>query len=391
MGEMVGYAFALIIMGGGTGVHGDATAMPDPQGIVGGSAVPECGWPTTVSTGGCTATLVHPQAISTAQHCGAPSAIQFGENGNGPTVGVGACVGDGSADAMLCQLNEAVTELPVTPVLFGCELDTYLQVGAPVAMAGFGQTSFGQGGGTKLWAAQTIAAVEPGRVIVGDPGDGTSPCPGDSGGPVFIQVGDGSWRTIGTVLSGTTGIPCNSAADFQRLDPVVGNFEMQTGLDITPCFDGQTGAWDAGPECGGFFAGDHNGSGTWSDWCSGTAAGGLSDECGAAFGDGGDDGADDGATGDDGSDGDDSPTADGEGGSNSGDGTTGYVDPDDDDDGGGTAATSAAMDTDGVDALPPSGGTDTGGCSVGGRRAFPLTLVLLPLLGAGRRRRRRCR
>ncbi|MEM6994191.1 MAG: trypsin-like serine protease, partial [Myxococcota bacterium] len=209
----------------------------DPQAVVGGDAVPTCGWPTTVYTGGCTATLVHKKAISTAQHCGAPSSIQFGESaGGGPSVGVLGCVGDGSQDAMLCELAEEVTQVPVTPVLFGCEAEQYLTVGQPVVMVGFGQTSFGNGGGSKRWANQTIAAVEAGRTIVGMAGDGTSPCPGDSGGPVFLQVEDGSWRVFGTVLGGTTGTPCNSAADFQRIDTVVGNFENQTGLDITPCF-----------------------------------------------------------------------------------------------------------------------------------------------------------
>lgn len=254
--------------------------------IVDGNAVTTCGWPTTVLTGGCTGTLIHPKAISTAQHCGQPSQVRFSESTTGgQTVAVLGCVGTGSQDAMICELAERVDDLPVTPPLFGCELDEYLNVGQPVVMVGFGQTSFGSGGGTKLWANQTIAAVEPGRVIVGEGGVGPSPCPGDSGGPVFVQVADGSWRTIGTVLGGTTGVPCNSAADFQRIDPVVANFESARGLDITPCFDAATGQWEPGPECTGFFSGDHNGSGTWADWCTGTPAAGNSATCGPAYSD----------------------------------------------------------------------------------------------------------
>ena len=34
--------------------------------IVEGSDVPECGWPTTLYTGGCTAALVHPKVITSA-------------------------------------------------------------------------------------------------------------------------------------------------------------------------------------------------------------------------------------------------------------------------------------------------------------------------------------
>ncbi len=351
------------------------------MGIVGGEAVPTCGWPTTVYTGGCTATLVHPQAISTAQHCGMPSFIQFGESaGDGPTVDVLGCVGEGSQDAMLCQLAEPVTEVPVTPVLFGCEADAYLQVGQPVAMAGFGQTSFGVGGGTKLWAPQEITAVEPGRVIVGTAGDGVSPCPGDSGGPVFVQVADGSWRVIGTVLSGTTGIPCNSAADFQRIDTVVANFEAQSGLDITPCFDGATGAWDPTEACGGFFAGSEVGVGTWADWCTGTPASGFSNACGDPF--------DDGSGGETSTGGDESGTDGGRppagstsaGGEGSGDETADEPPYE-------STSTGAVPDTDSGTSGAASGG-DSGGCRVGGG-PVPAWLGVL-LLGAawGRTRRR---
>jgi hypothetical protein len=365
---------------------GGLASPPDPQSIVGGNEVPECGWPTTVYTGGCTATLVHPRAISTAQHCGMPASIQFGETaGDGPTVAVVGCVGEGSQDAMLCELAEPVTEVPVTPVLFGCEADTYLQVGQPVAMVGFGQTAFGVGGGTKLWAPQMLTGIEPGRVIVGDAGDGVSPCPGDSGGPVFVQVADESWRVIGTVLGGTTGTPCNSAADFQRIDQVVPHFESQTGIDITPCYDGQTGAWDPGPECGGFFAGDENGSGTWDDWCAGTPSSGYSDACGAPY--------DDGSSTSGGTTSGGESTGGGDSSGSSGAASTGAAEGSD---------TSAGNETSG----DPSGatgsstgdlesGTDTdgsgadggGGCSTGGRD-LPGWL-LLGVLGAGLRRRKR--
>ena len=365
-------------------IAGSLAAPPDPTAIVGGDVVPTCGWPTTLSSGGCTATLVHPKAISTAQHCGAPSQVSFGESfGGGRVVGVLDCVGTGSQDAMLCELAEEVTEVPVTPVLYGCEADTYLQVGQPVVIVGFGMTSYGGPSGTKYWAPQQITAVEAGRVIVGNPGDGVSPCPGDSGGPVFVQVEDGSWRVFGTVLGGTTGTPCNSAADFQRIDAVVPAFEQQTGLDITPCFDGATGAWDAGPDCGSFFAGDHNGVGTWADMCSGTPASSWSDACGAPYGDLG--GSSSGSTGDpDPSAGDDDPFPsttgsdggdDDDGDDDANDGDDG--DDDDDDDGGPVGLTA-----------PPYSASDNGGC--GCRRtdvpAGPGLLALVLLLLATRTR-----
>lgn len=364
-------------------------APPDPMGIVNGDPVEVCGWPTTVYTGGCTATLVHPRAISTAQHCGIPSSIQFGiQAGDGPSVAVTSCVGDGSQDAMLCELAEEVTQVPVTPVLFGCEADMYLQPGQPVVMAGFGQTSFGVGGGTKLWANQTISAVEPGRVIVGEAGDGTSPCPGDSGGPVFLQVEDGSWRVFGTVLGGTTQTPCNSAADFQRIDAVVANFESQTGLDITPCFDGATGDWDPGPECGGFFTGDHTGAGSWDNWCEGIPAGGYSNSCGEPYASNPGESTTGGAGTDTDSDTDSTAggsdtgavsTTGGTSDSNSGTGSdTGTP--------GGTAGDESGNAGSSSSALPGGDSNDgDGGCNVPGQ-APPVSWMMLLLLAGYRRR-----
>ena len=43
-----------------------------PEAIYGGTTVPVCGWPSTVELGGaCSGTLVHPQVVIYASHCGA--------------------------------------------------------------------------------------------------------------------------------------------------------------------------------------------------------------------------------------------------------------------------------------------------------------------------------
>jgi MYXO-CTERM domain-containing protein len=357
---------------------------PAPQGIVNGSTTETCGWPTTLATNGCTATLVHPKAISTAQHCGQPSSVHFGPtaNGAGQDVAVLSCVGTGSEDAQICELAQEVSGVPVTPITFGCELDELVTVGAEVVIAGFGITAYGAGDfGTKRWVAQTITAVEPARVIIGNAGEPTSPCQGDSGGPVFVQGEDGGWRVIGTLLSGTTSTPCNSAAQYMRLDTVVANFEAQTGVDITPCFDGQTGAWEPGPNCGGFFSGDHTGQGSWSDWCAGTPASGPSEACGMGTGEeGGGEGESGGEESESGGEESESGGGEGEGagevGSDGGDLDTGGV---------GTETSAGASDD----------GNSASGCAcsaASASRGRPATAwLVLALLGFSRRRRRRLR
>lgn len=59
---------------------------PDPEAIYGGTTTNVCGWPSTVELGGaCSGTLVHPQVVVYAAHCGTSySKIYFGENYQSP-------------------------------------------------------------------------------------------------------------------------------------------------------------------------------------------------------------------------------------------------------------------------------------------------------------------
>ena len=67
----------------------------DPSHVIGGDVSPTCAWPTTVSIGGCTGTLIHPEVVVYAAHCGdnVPS-VWFGEQvfaGEGRAVPTAEC------------------------------------------------------------------------------------------------------------------------------------------------------------------------------------------------------------------------------------------------------------------------------------------------------------
>lgn len=269
---------------------GDLATAPDPQQVTGGTEAVECIWPDTVAvTGGgglCTGSLVHPRVVVYAAHCGAgDKTIRFSQSSSsGRSVATQMCmtnpeylgVSNQGQDWAFCVLDEEVTEIPVTPPLYGCAVDM-IAADQPVVIAGFGDSSGTGGAGTKRWAETTIVSTFGNTVNIG--GGGTSTCQGDSGGSAFVRLEDDSWRAISMV---STGIDCGSAGVHALMHPAVPWIEANSGYDITPCHD-QDGTWHPTGACTGFFAGDIEGVGTWSDWCEGTAASGPATECGAAF------------------------------------------------------------------------------------------------------------
>ncbi|MEM6993533.1 MAG: trypsin-like serine protease [Myxococcota bacterium] len=258
--------------------------------IYGGENSPTCAWPTAVEVGGCTGTLVHPEVVIYAGHCGSNvSQAFFGEStfgGGGRSVATQSCRTmpgwnpGGGTDFAVCTLAQPVTDVQITPILMGCETDV-LTPGREVVLVGFGQTETG-GSGVKKQVVTTLDHIVNDEAWLG--ANGLAPCYGDSGGPAFVKLPasegyDDTWRVFGVTSHGDQ--VCGSGGYYGMMHNAVAWLESETGKDITPCHDAD-GTWNPTPDCQAFPMDPGGSTGAWDDWCTAVPTGGASSTCGDA-------------------------------------------------------------------------------------------------------------
>src|SRR5882724_6187960 len=251
--------FALGVAGCGLATSDD-TSVSVSLPVIGGAFAGVCEWPTTVMipVPGCTGTLVQSRVVMTAKHCldTTPASVSFGEARSNfvKTVKITKCYKFPSDDFGFCTLAEDVTGIPIVPVMAPCEMAAYLKVDAPIVEAGFGdqQPTNNAPWGTKKWIAGKVVkggATQNQVMVTAGTQDGEYF--GDSGGPVFLNMPDGTWRLIGNDFTSpdwnSSGKP--RVSTYTSVPFHVAWAEQQSGIDITPCHDAN--GWNPGPGCVG--------------------------------------------------------------------------------------------------------------------------------------------
>lgn len=187
-------------------------------------------------------------------------------------------------DFAYCVLMEEPEVQPI-PIMMHCEADAYLPSGTDLVALGFGQSVASgqttQTQGIKRWAGgnTTNALSSQSTHFHASQWSPGSPSSGDSGGPAFVEMPDGTWRQVGVAV--------NTLVSYSTVWPKVGWMLQDPNVDeaaIVPCHN-VAGQWCPKPSCGDFPRSPETGAGDWARGptsCESTDLGGGAPTCAGA-------------------------------------------------------------------------------------------------------------
>lgn len=244
---------------------------PPPVPIVGGVEVPLGRWDAVagfrVGVHFCSGTMVAPRLLLTAAHCLTGLNENDAENivvAFGPSIYAPLATTSASSFGVFedfCQectrdrfdlgyvlLRDAVTLPEGFPPLVTDQAtwDAVMVDGEPLTAVGYGQVEDGspspgntRGLGIKREVMLEYRGFSSSGLDFRAGGNGQGTCSGDSGGPAFVQRGDGAWAIAG-VLSGGFG-ECGDGGLFIVPLPALPWIRDETGIDLLPpgCADAE--------------------------------------------------------------------------------------------------------------------------------------------------------